>query len=74
MQWQPISECDLDCFENLDVVSFLFKVKTDVEMLTYEYEYGLFSQKTWFSIGRTLEYLKKQGATHFMIYEFPEGE
>lgn len=46
MQWQPISECDLDCFENLDVVSF----------------------------GRTLEYLKKQGATHFMIYEFPEGE
>lgn len=73
MQWKPISECDLDCFENLDVVSFLFK--EDAEMLTYEYECGLFSQKTWFSIGRTLGYLKKQGATHFMIYEFPtEGE
>ena len=72
MQWQPISEIDLDNLENLDVVSFLFK--RTAEMITYEYECGLFLDKKWFSIGKTLDYLKKRGATHFMVYEFPEGE
>ncbi len=33
-----------------------------------------FLDKKWFSIGKTLDYLKKRGATHFMVYEFPEGE
>ncbi len=40
MQWQPINEIDLDNLENLDVVSFLFK--RTAEMITYEYECGLF--------------------------------
>ena len=73
MQWKPISECDLDCFEDLDVVAFLFKGNDALE--NYEFDGGLFLQpQKFFSWGRTLGYLKKQGATHFMIYEFPKGE
>ena len=73
MQWTDVKGRNFDCLENGDVVSFLFKDKGMPEI--YEYDSGLFLQpQKLFSWGRTLEYLKKQGATHFMIYEFPEGE